>query len=79
MQTSELKDEVKKGLSALQTLRDEIRVKLHLASMDIKDQWAKLEPQLEKVEHAAGEATETSRVAVSDAVERLKKLRDSLL
>lgn len=34
----------------LQTLRDEIRVKLHLAGMDAKDAWHELEPRLERLE-----------------------------
>jgi len=77
--TTELKNEVKKSLELLQTLRDEVRVKLHLASMDIKDQWTKLEPHLQKVEKAAEEATEASRAGLADAVKQIKKLHHSLL
>jgi hypothetical protein len=75
---AELKDEVKKGLEHLKTLRDEVRVRLHLAGMDAKDEWNKLEPHLLDVEQSARDATEASRKAVGDAVEKLKKLRDSL-
>jgi hypothetical protein len=73
-----LKDELKKGLDHLQTLRDEVRVRLHLASLDAKQEWDKLEPHLLDVERAAHEASEASRHAVTDAVERLKKFRASL-
>jgi len=73
-----LKEEVKKGLDHLRTLRDEVRVRLHLAGMEARDEWNKLEPHLFEVEQAAHEASETSRRAVADAVERLKKLRASL-
>ncbi len=76
--TIELKKELKKSLALLQTLRDEVRVKLHLAGMDAKGQWKKLEPRLKEVEHAAEEITEASRTAVVDAVKKLKKFRDSL-
>jgi hypothetical protein len=75
---ADLKDELKKGLDHLQTLRDEVRVRLHLAGLDAKQEWDKLEPHLLDVERAAHEASEASRHAVTDAVERLKKLRSSL-
>jgi hypothetical protein len=76
--TTELKTELKKSLGRLQTLRDEVRVKIHLASMSLKEQWKKLEPRLEEVEKAAQDISETSRTAVVDALKRLEKLRDSL-
>ena len=80
--TNQLKDELKKGLSQLQTLRDEVRVRLHLASMDIKSQWDKLEPQLldveKEVEAKAEKASEATKTMVSDAVKRLQKFRESL-
>ncbi len=50
MQTTELKDELQKGLEHLKSLRDEVRVRLHLAGMDAKDEWNKLEPHLFDVE-----------------------------
>ena len=74
----DMKQELEKGVAVLRTLRDEIKVKLHLAGMDAKDQWAKLEPELFKVERAAEQATESSRKLVEDALNRLKTLRDSL-
>jgi hypothetical protein len=75
---ADLKDELKKALDYLQTLRDEVRVRLHLAGLDAKQEWDELEPHLLDVERAAHEATEASRRAVTDAIERLKKLRASL-
>jgi hypothetical protein len=77
--TNELKDELKKGLSQLQTLRDEVRVRLHLATMDLKDQWNKqLEPHLADVEKKASEATEASRNLINEAVKKLQMFRASL-
>jgi hypothetical protein len=76
---TDIKDEIKKGLDHLRTLRDEVRVKVHLAGMDVKDEWnKKLEPHLFDVEQKAIEASDASRHAVADAVEKLKKFRDSL-
>jgi len=70
-----LKEELKKNLTRLQTLRDEVRVRLHLAGMELKDQWKKLEPSLEEVEKKAGELSEASRAAMADAVKRLESFR----
>ena len=74
----DLKSEMKKGLDLLKTLRDEVKVKLHLAGMDAKDQWAKLEPELAKVERAADQATESSKKLLDETLKRLKAIRDSL-
>ena len=43
---TELKEELKKSVAALRTLRDEVRVKIHLAGLDAKTEWNKLEPHL---------------------------------
>jgi hypothetical protein len=72
--TTELKREIEKSLGLLRTLRDEVRVKLHLAGMDAKEEWRKLEPQIAEVERAATKFTDSTRAAVSDAVKRLSHL-----
>jgi len=76
--TNELKNEFKKSLSYLQTLRDEVRVRLHLANMELKDQWNRLEPHLADVEKKAANASEASRQLIDDAVKQLEKFRASL-
>jgi LPS O-antigen subunit length determinant protein (WzzB/FepE family) len=77
--TADLKNELQKSLGLLKTLRDEVRVRLHLASMDIKDQWKKIEPRLEDAEKKAVEqVSEASRAALTEAVKRLEKFRASL-
>jgi hypothetical protein len=74
----DMKQELEKGVEVLRTLRDEIKVKLHLGGMDAKDQWAKLEPELFKVERAAQQATDASKKLLDDALVKLKSLKDSL-
>ncbi len=76
--TDELKKELKKSLGLLGTLRDEVRTKIRVAGIDVKSEWKKLEPHLVEVERAAGEATEASRKAVTEAVKKLKKFSESL-
>ena len=76
--TNEMKNELKKSLSKLQTLRDEVRVRLHLANMDLKDQWNKLEPYILDVEKKASDASEASKSLVDEAVKKIEKFRASL-
>ena len=45
------KDDGSSDLSSLAQLRDEIRVRLHLAQLDAKDKWQELEGQLMSLEH----------------------------
>lgn len=62
----------------IQWLADEIRVKLHLANMDAKDAWRKLEPQLEHARQHAHEATDASSQAIQDILDAFKKFQASL-
>lgn len=41
----------KKGIETLEQAKDEIALKLHLASMDAKDEWNKLETSIREVHH----------------------------
>lgn len=76
--TTELKQEFKRSLDLLRTLRDEVRLSLHLGGMEAKDQWEKLETRLEAIEQGAHNASESVRVAVDAATHELKKFRDAL-
>jgi predicted nucleic acid-binding Zn-ribbon protein len=73
-----LQKELRKGLERLQTLRDEVRVRLHLGSLELKDQWRKLEPHLGEVEKKAEQLSEASRAAIHETVARLETFRSSL-
>jgi hypothetical protein len=76
--TAELKKELTKSLGLLKTLRDEIRVEVHLAGMDAKDEWnKKIEPHLAEVEQAARDASAASQTAVRDAMKRLQTFHAS--
>lgn len=77
--TDELKTELKKSLDVLTTLRDEIRVKVHLASMDAKTQWDKLDEELVQAQEAASKAASAAtKNALDEALKKLHKFRDSL-
>lgn len=83
---NELKKNLADGLANLAQLRDEVRVKLHLASMDAADEWNRLEPKAielegqarEAIEKAVEEVAHTTRDALDEAIAAMKKLRDSI-
>ena len=66
----------------LQQLRDEIRLKLHLASMDLKDRFDALEPDMKSFEHRAEQVTEEVGEELQEGWTHLKsalqRLRDEL-
>jgi hypothetical protein len=77
--TQDLKSDLKKGLSDLEALRDEIRLQLHLAGMDAKKQWADLEKELNAAEEeVTRSATQATRDALDHTITKLKKFRASL-
>jgi hypothetical protein len=76
--TKDLKAELDKSVELLKTLRGEIRVKLHLAGMEAKEHWNKLQPHLDAAEQAAKDATVASKQAVEQAVKSLKEIRESI-
>ena len=75
---TELKTEIRKSVALMRTLSDEVRVKLHLAGMDAKDEWKKIEPRLAEIERAAEDLTDATRLAVNDTIARLDKILTSL-
>ncbi len=66
-------------LDDLKTLRDEVRVKVHLAGMDAKDLLAEMEPQIDRLEHeleaAADDALEVTAKSLEKVATSLRKLR----
>lgn len=80
---SDLKDDLKKEWEAskenLKSMRDELRLKLHLASMDAKDKYAKLDEEAEKLMKQLEEGFEkTTKAVVDEMTTRLSELRDDL-
>ena len=69
---ADFKEETQKVVSDLQTLRDEIRLKLHLASAEGRDAWNKLEPQLDQFEQRLESTTEAAIDELRSAGTELK-------
>jgi hypothetical protein len=65
MKSEALRESLQEAVAELETLRDEIRLNLHLAGMDLRDEWKHLEKRLpdrqaaERVKDATREAVES--------------------
>jgi hypothetical protein len=66
--SDELKTEIQRTFTKLTALRDETRVKIHLAGMDVRSAWDELQPKLEEAEHVARRAAETASEATLEAL-----------
>jgi hypothetical protein len=73
--TDELKKEWEETQESLKTLRDELRVKMHLAGMDAKDTFSKLE---KKADEVSRDVTEVGKGTLQEVVGELRKLKDLL-
>lgn len=68
-----LKNTLETGLQELKTLRDEIRVKLHLAGQEARSQWeTQIEPHVERIEKQLKDTHADAKDTVKDAIERAK-------
>jgi hypothetical protein len=71
----DLKSEIERSRQALETLRDEIRVRLHLAGMEARDAWAELGKEADRV---SAEINRTTRDALHVLVGKWRAFRDAL-
>jgi hypothetical protein len=66
----------------LRRIADELELKIHLASMDVRDRWQTLKPRLTEVEQKLARAGERATGVVQDEVaaigKALRKLREDL-
>ncbi|MCP4447927.1 MAG: hypothetical protein GY811_21715 [Myxococcales bacterium] len=72
----------KKPLEELKKLRDEVRVKVHLGEMEVKQWWEKVEPQLLSLEESltkeAGKAADSAEVLIDELGKAYQRMRDRL-
>lgn len=73
--TNQIKNELDDTRALLRTLRDEIRVKLHLAGMEAQQTWKKLDSESEKLVREVGKA---SRETIDAAVLALRRFNESI-
>jgi chromosome segregation ATPase len=62
----DVKAELEKTRDALQQQRDEIRIQIHLAKMDVKEEWEKTETQFHALEAKIKEITADASDAKKD-------------
>ena len=76
---TELEESIEKAISELETVADQIRVRVHLAGMDASVAWnEKLEPRLFEAREHANEAKVASKHAIEDALNAFKAFAASL-
>src|SRR5262245_41645842 len=74
----ELERDTKAALETLYRVRDEIRVRVHLAGLEAKDLYAKLEPKIDEVEQMAKEASAQTVETIQALTKKLEKLVASI-
>jgi DNA-directed RNA polymerase alpha subunit len=72
----QIKQEVDKAVAQLRTMRDEIKLQLHLAGMDAQEAWKKLEPSLGELEQKMGQVNEATKSKAQELLKRFGELRD---
>ena len=78
MQAEEFRKEANQMLENIKAMRDEIRLEMHLAGMDAKDAWKKLEPRANEAEKLAKEVSDVSRKALKDIQGKLQEFKANL-
>lgn len=79
MTDTNLKAELQKGLDRIETLVDDVKVRVHLAGMDAKDEWNKLEPRVtSELEGLKRDFSTVSKSAIEELTHALEKLRAKL-
>jgi hypothetical protein len=73
-----LKQHLRAVLADLEALRDEIRLDLHLASMDARDRWRELEPHLDQARVRAREVSKAAGEELADLARRARAVRDAI-
>lgn len=77
--SKQIRTEMEANIEQLRALRDDVRLKAHLAKMDAKERWRELEPRVTGLlDQAAKSTSAVSRQVVTDAIHALEKLRDSI-
>jgi hypothetical protein len=62
-------------IDELKTLRDEIRVDLKLAGMDLRDEWKKLEKRIPEATRLAAEIKDVAAQALDEVIAEVRRFR----
>lgn len=72
------KEEIYRLAEELKTKRDELKVKMHLATMDTKDEFEEAEKKWSKVKSKASEITDGTIDATEDILSKTKIISEEL-
>jgi len=78
LEMEKLKQDWENVFKGLRAIRDDLKVRAHLASLDLKDEWAKLEPRFDEAEKYANVISDATLGAARDLLHRAKSLSDKL-
>jgi hypothetical protein len=76
--SSELKKHIENTVMLVKTLRDEIRLDVHLAGMETRDEWKWLESRYAEVEVLAHRITDASKERLEELVAAFRRFQASL-
>ena len=74
----DIKTEIEKTKDALQQQRDEIRVQIHLAKLEAKEEWETTERQFHTLENKIRDITLDASEASKDVLASAKQLVDDI-
>lgn len=75
---SSIKETLERELDQLQQTRDELRVKLHLAKADARDEWERLETKWESVEQELRRLSKQSKQPLNEMADAARNLMGEL-
>ncbi len=74
--------ELNETLEELKKLRDEIRVRMHLGEMEVREWWTQVEPKLAEIEESmtrnVERASDSGDVVLEEFVNAYRRIRDRL-
>lgn len=71
MLSDQIPETFRKRFDELKSMRDEMRVRLHLGGMDARNVWDKLGESLEQFEHRASVASGAAAGELSQSLEKI--------
>lgn len=74
----EWRDDVSRLLENLRQERDELRVRIHLAKLEVQQEWEKAEEQWEKFKARADEALQDTKEVADDLLKSAKVIGEEL-
>ncbi|WP_198243064.1 hypothetical protein [methane-oxidizing endosymbiont of Gigantopelta aegis] len=74
----DIKKEFEEIAEKLKQERDELKVQLHLASMEVKEEWEKAEKKWEKVADVIEDVADDTKETAEDVIEAAKVIGDEL-